>query len=147
MFREQARANLRIARLITWHDLSGQTLSLSVFHTQQCMKKQLKAIMLGSNEALGLGTGNGFLRELSHKFYQSLHTIRKRLVKNLGLPPEPVLRIMGQDPVEMAFRRNEQIMDELRAFWANYGRSDSTFSVAMWTHSMRVDLLARECAA
>jgi len=147
LFREQARADLRAAQLIPRHDLSGQALGESMFLAQQCVEKQLKAILLRADEALGLGMGNGFLRELSHKFYLDLHTVRGRVVKNLGLPPEPVLRIMGRDPGEPAFGRNERIMGDLGAFWAKCGRSGSTFSVAMWKHSMRVDLLACERAA
>lgn len=147
MFRKQARTDLELAQLIPGHDLSGEALGESMFLAQQCMEKQLKAIVLGADEALGLGMGDGFLRDLSHKFYLNLHKTRKRFVKNLGLPPDPVLRAMGRDPGERAFGRNERIIGNLGAFWANYGRSDSEFTVAMWKQSMRVDLLEHELAA
>lgn len=144
MFREQARADLRIAQLIPQHDLSGQALGLSMFHAQQCIEKQLKAIMLRLNEEMELEADDGFLQELSHKFYLKLHTVRRRFVQRLCVPPSPVLRIMGLEQGERAFERNENTIGRLGAFWEKYTDPDSRFHASMWKHSMHVELSACE---
>lgn len=147
MFGEQARADLRTAQLIPQHDLSGQALGLSMFHAQQCIEKQLKSIVLRLNEALKLEEGDGFLFELSHKFYPSLHNVRSRFVQKMGMPPKPILRLIELDPGEQAFARNERLIAHLGEFWEKYSRPCSLFSVSMWKHSMHVRLSEDEHGA
>jgi len=144
LFREQASVDLKLARLALQHDLSGQSLGESMFLAQQSVEKQLKAIVLALNEAMRLEAGEGFLFDLSHKFYPNLHEVRKRFVGNLGLPPAPVLRLVGREPGDAAFAHNERVIGGLGDLWAECGSSGSLFHVSLWKHSLRMELSASD---
>lgn len=142
LFSERARADLDLARAILRHDLSDHALGESMFLAQQCVEKQLKAIILKLNEAMGFQVGDGFLFELSHKFYPKLRDIRSRFVKSLPLPPAPVLRMMGSSTAGQAFSLNERIIGSMGDFWKGYVAADPPFHMYVWMNSMHVRLTA-----
>jgi len=143
-FAEQAGADLRLAREASRDYQSGHSLGEAMFLAQQCIEKQLKAIILRLNEAMCLERGDRFLRGLSHEFYPKLNTVRRRFVRGLGLPPAPVLRLVGREPGEAAFERNERVIGSLWDFWKRCAEQGSVCHVAMWKHSLHVGLSACE---
>lgn len=147
MFREQAWADFRVARSIPRHDLSGHALGISMFLAQQCMEKQLKAIMLRLNEAMGFEKGDQFLFDLSHRFYPTLHRIRGKFVKKLGMPPAPVLRLMDLDTGGLAFESNERVLVAMGRVWEGYAAPASKVRVYVWKHSLHVSLDPEELDA
>jgi len=132
LFGAQAEADFRVACLIPRQDLSGQALGTSMFLAQQCIEKQLKAIVLRLNEAMDLEEGDRFLFELSHSFYPALHTIRKRFVEDLGTPPAPVLRLMDLDASGQAFADNDCAIGHVVGFWKEYAIPGSQIQMSVW---------------
>jgi len=147
LFREQAGANLRIAQMIPRHDLSGHALGLSLFHAQQCIEMQLKAIVLKLNEEMEFEKGDKFLFDLSHQFYPTLHEIRERFLNGLDAPPELARLHVGLDTDEHAFERNGNIIAHMGAFWREYLSSDPPIHEYMWKNSLHVRLAGVELDA
>jgi len=147
LFGAQAEADFRVARSIPRHDLSGQALGTSMFLAQQCIEKQLKAIMLRLNEAMAFEGGDRFLRGMSHRFYPKLHEIRKQFVEGLGMPPVPVLRLMELDTTGHAFERAGRVIGHMGRLWKRYTAPDSPVHVCMWKQSLHVRLEPDELCA
>jgi len=147
LFREQASADLALAQMIPRRDLSGQFLGLSTFLAQQCIEKQIKAIMLKINEVMEIEKSDKFLHVLSHKLYPNLHVVRESFVRDLGFPPDPVLRIMGRDNAEHAFARIDRIIKRMGNFWAEYAGSNPPIYLYLWKNSLHVELPPKELVA
>ena len=140
LFGAQAEADFRVARSIPRQDLSGQALGISMFLAQQCIEKQLKAIVLRLNEAMDLEEGDRFLFELSHGFYPALHRVRTRLVRGMGIPPAPVLRLMDLDATGQEFADNDRVIGHMAGFWKEYAATGSTIQMCVWRHFLHVSL-------
>ena len=147
MFSEQATADFRVARSIPQHDLSGQALGISMFLAQQSIEKQLKAMILRINEAMAFTDGKQFLHTLSHQFYPSLHEVREKFVRKLGMPPAPVLRLMDLDTAGSAFESNERVLGDMGRVWKEYAAPACQVRMYVWKHSLHVRLDARELDA
>lgn len=147
LFGEQAAADFRAAKSIPLHDLSGPALGLSMLHAQQCIEKQLKAIVLRLNEALEIDGSNRFLRRLSHDFYPRLREIRGSFVKNLGMPPASVLRLMGLDDTGQGFVSNAHAIGHVASFWKEYAAPGSVTQMSVWKRSLHVRMSRDELDA
>jgi len=140
MFRGQAEADFRVAMSIPRHDLSGHALGISMFLAQQGVEKQLKAIVLRLNEAIGFEKGDRFLFDLSHKFYPALHRIREKCVGDLGMPPAPVLQLMDLDTSGLAFESNGRALRDMGRVWKEYAAPKNRIRMCVWKHSLHVRL-------
>lgn len=147
LFSEQAAADLRTAKAVPLHDLSGQALGISMFHAQQCIEKQLKAIVLRLNEALDFDKENRFLREMSHDFYPKVHKFYGRFVKILGTPPSPVIRLMDLDPADETLAGNDRAIGYVASFWKEYAAPGSRVQMCVWKRFLHVKLSRDELGA